>query len=223
MIAMTRLSGGRCLGCALALLFGCTAYDATLLSQGSGGSKIDGSGSGEQGGASGDTGATTGTGAFVNAGGQAGTDVPDATTDDRGSLDDAAAGSGNIAEDVAPEIGPALPGPLLHYKFDETAGSVIADSSGNNLDGICNGTYAWVAGQSGNAISLDGKTGYVALPAGVVDTLTEMTVATWVELDVTANWQRIFDFGKRRLNDAGAPARPSWTAPMPCPLAPGST
>jgi Concanavalin A-like lectin/glucanases superfamily len=208
MITMNCLSGRRFLACALALLFGCTPYDSTLLPGGSGVSQIDGSGSGGKEGVTGGTGATTGAGGFVNAGGQAGTDVSDATIDDQASLDDAVGSGGSIAEDVAPEIGPTLPGPLLHYKFDETVGAVVADSSGNSNDGICNGTYAWVAGQIGNAISLDGKTGYVALPAGVLGKLTEMTVATWVALDVTANWQRIFDFGNRRLNDAGAPAIP---------------
>jgi hypothetical protein len=35
----------------------------------------------------------------------------------------------------------------------------------------------------------------VNLPAGIVNTLSNFTIEAWVELNSTANWNRIFDFG----------------------------
>jgi hypothetical protein len=35
----------------------------------------------------------------------------------------------------------------------------------------------------------------VSLPAGIVNGLNNFTIATWVRLDTTGNWRRIFDFG----------------------------
>src|SRR6478672_8240405 len=57
-IRMNCLSGWPCLACALAPLFGCAPYDASLLAEGPGGSNIDGSGSGGNGGVTSRTGAT---------------------------------------------------------------------------------------------------------------------------------------------------------------------
>ena len=33
------------------------------------------------------------------------------------------------------------------------------------------------------------------MPAGIVSTLTDFTVATWVNLAATTQWSRVFDFG----------------------------
>jgi uncharacterized protein len=102
--------------------------------------------------------------------------------------------------DAAPEGGGSLdaaasPQPILHYKFDETSGNVVNDSSGNARNGTAIGTHTWVAGRIGNALTFDGASAFVALPVGVVSTLSEITIATWVEIDATRVWQRIVDFG----------------------------
>ena len=93
------------------------------------------------------------------------------------------------------DAGAPGPLPILHYKFDETSGSTVSDSSGKNHAGTANGGYTWVSGRKGNAIKLDGVNGFVSIPAGIVAGLTDMTLATWVQLDVAADWQRISDFG----------------------------
>jgi len=56
-----------------------------------------------------------------------------------------------------------------------------------------------VAGQAGygNAVGLNGANPNqsVTLPAGIVSTLNDFTVATWVNLAATTQWSRVFDFG----------------------------
>jgi hypothetical protein len=55
-------------------------------------------------------------------------------------------------------------GLVLHYAFDETSGTIAADSSGSGNTGTLNrgGSTPWVAGRIGNALSIDSVTkGYV--------------------------------------------------------------
>ncbi|MBI3741949.1 MAG: hypothetical protein HY257_09385 [Chloroflexi bacterium] len=52
----------------------------------------------------------------------------------------------------------------------------------------------------GQAIDLAGGAGgssgqHVTLPTGIVSTLSDFSIATWVKLDTNNTWQRIFDFG----------------------------
>ena len=68
-------------------------------------------------------------------------------------------------------------------------------STGNGWTGTLVNTPLWAAGKFGNAVDLDGSNDYVSLPAGVVDGLTDFTVAAWVYLDTVSSWSRIFDFG----------------------------
>ncbi|MBW5448850.1 hypothetical protein GE107_22675 [Cohnella sp. CFH 77786] len=81
------------------------------------------------------------------------------------------------------------------YMFDETSGMSAADSSGYGNNASVNGGGSWVAGNSGNAVSLNGKDGYVSLPSGIVSNSTTGTISTWVYLNSARNWMRIFDFG----------------------------
>ncbi|WP_171683406.1 family 43 glycosylhydrolase [Paenibacillus planticolens] len=103
-----------------------------------------------------------------------------------------------VAVNVAPE------GLLLWYKFNETTGSVAADSSGNGLNGSLGGGTTW---QGGNGVKLDGSTGYVQMPNGVLTGLTSMTVATDVFVDeASPNPAWLYTFGSTTdpLNDANA-------------------
>jgi len=54
---------------------------------------------------------------------------------------------------------------------------------------------SWVAGKFGNAVALNGSSNYVTLPAGIVSTLHDFTIATWVRPSTTSQWARVFDFG----------------------------
>jgi len=90
---------------------------------------------------------------------------------------------------------PTLSGNTLYYAFDETSGSMAADSSGNGRNGTLVNGPTWAAGTAGNSVSLDGMNDYVDVPDGVVSGLSDFTVAAWVRVDSAAADSRIFDFG----------------------------
>ncbi|HEY0001819.1 MAG TPA: LamG-like jellyroll fold domain-containing protein, partial [Actinoplanes sp.] len=100
-----------------------------------------------------------------------------------------------------------VPAPVVAYDFDadDPAGTVIADRSGNGLDGtLVNGSTAAVVDGSGggHALQLPGgastSTGaYVSLPRAVLDGRTDLTVSVRVRWDGTAApWQWIYALGQ---------------------------
>ncbi len=109
----------------------------------------------------------------------------------------------NAAGDsVDPPGASATPTELrTRLKFDETAGAIAADSSGQGYIGSLVSGPLWTsAGKLGRALDFDGANDYVALPAGVVNGLTTATLSAWVYLDSAATWSRIFDFGTGTTN-----------------------
>ncbi|OQP60506.1 hypothetical protein A3860_33110 [Niastella vici] len=84
---------------------------------------------------------------------------------------------------------------LIYLKFDETSGTRCVSSWGT--------TYATMAatatrdtGKAGNALKLDGTANaYATLPAGIMSTVSDFTISTWVKMDTLANFMRVFDFG----------------------------
>ena len=86
--------------------------------------------------------------------------------------------------------------PLQAYlKFDESSGTSAADATGNGWTGTLVNGPTWVAGYSYNAVSLDGSSQFVTLPAGVVSNLNDFTISAWVKQTTSSTWSRIFDFG----------------------------
>jgi hypothetical protein len=79
--------------------------------------------------------------------------------------------------------------------FNEASGTTAADSTVNARQGTLVNGPARVTGKGGNAVDLDGTDDYVSLPTGVVSTLSDFTISTWVNLDAASPWSRIFDFG----------------------------
>jgi hypothetical protein len=70
------------------------------------------------------------------------------------------------------------------------------DFSGNGNNGVLNGNAnITTTGIIGNAVSLDGSSGYVSLPAGLLNNLSDFTISAWVKLNSRSNWARLFDFG----------------------------
>ncbi|MEW6341020.1 MAG: LamG-like jellyroll fold domain-containing protein [Pseudomonadota bacterium] len=82
-----------------------------------------------------------------------------------------------------------------YLKFDETSGTSAADATGNGYTGTLVGAATHVAGHTGNAVALDGASGYVSLPNNVVAGTSDFTIAAWVLWNGGKAWQRIFDFG----------------------------
>ena len=83
---------------------------------------------------------------------------------------------------------------LAHlYSFSETSGLTVADSIGGP---VWNGTLPSGGTFSSGQLTLaSASQQYVSLPPAIVSTLTNFTIETWVRLNSTANWSRIFDFG----------------------------
>ncbi len=86
-------------------------------------------------------------------------------------------------------------GQLSYFKFDEANGTRGIDSWGAN-HGILAATATRAAGKYGTSLKLDGTANaYATLPTGIVSSLSDFTISTWVRMDVKTNWMRVFDFG----------------------------
>ena len=78
------------------------------------------------------------------------------------------------------------------YQFNETSGTTAMDSSGYGNSGTINGgtNATWTTGKYGNAISFSAEltrmAAYVALPSNLVDNITSMTMAAWVNSSNTS-------------------------------------
>jgi hypothetical protein len=129
---------------------------------------------------------------------------PDLDSEERDTL------SSDLAPDVtAPpmDAGPeALPtqGLVAYYPCESANGSVLADRSGNKRNAtLANGSggsspagFTFASGKVGNGMGLNpNDTAYVSLPKGIASQLSQMTVASWVKMNASKAYQRIFDFG----------------------------
>jgi hypothetical protein len=104
------------------------------------------------------------------------------------------AGAGGSSNGGA--AGQSLPSMFAYYTFDQNGGTTLADASGNGHSGSVSGTTTtFPTGVINSAISLKGDGDYVALPAGFLQTLTDITITCWVYVHTDQTWQRVFDFG----------------------------
>jgi hypothetical protein len=85
--------------------------------------------------------------------------------------------------------------PHTNLTFDATSGTSAADGSGNGHTGALAGAASWATGKTGNAVSLDGSSGYVSLPDDIMTDVADFTISAWVYWKVSGSSQRIFDFG----------------------------
>jgi hypothetical protein len=115
------------------------------------------------------------------------TGVDDAATSDAALTD--AAPDGVVA--APPGCGAADAGLLAYWPIEEGQGTAIADCSGNGQNGTLIGNAIWVAGRrpTTKALSFDATNGtYVDVPSSaLVDGLTAITVAAWVDLGAGVN------------------------------------
>jgi len=95
-------------------------------------------------------------------------------------------------------LSPTL-GALVHrYSFSETNGTSIADSVGGPVwNGVLpnGGTFA-----SDRLTLAPASSQYANLPGGIVGSLSNITIMAWVNLNSTATWSRLFDFGTSTAN-----------------------
>ncbi len=93
-------------------------------------------------------------------------------------------------------------GLLIYYPCDQTNGSTLTDSSGNSRNAtLVTGTggttgYSFGPGEVNNALRfVKASQGYATIADTGLGTATEMTIAAWVYLNSSVEWQRVWDFG----------------------------
>ena len=93
----------------------------------------------------------------------------------------------------------AVAGTLLdtHLPFADGAGGTAGDTSGHGHAGTLLGGAGWgtAGGTKRTGVALNGQGAYVALPANLLETVGDFTIATWVYWNGGQTWARIFDFG----------------------------
>jgi hypothetical protein len=105
--------------------------------------------------------------------------------------------------DAGPEALPTQ-GLVAHYPCESANGSTLPDRSGNRRNAtLANGSggstpvgFTFAPGKVDNGMRLNpADKAYVSLPRGIVSQLKQLTIATWVKLNTSTAFQRIFDFG----------------------------
>ncbi|HEX7902139.1 MAG TPA: LamG-like jellyroll fold domain-containing protein [Planctomycetota bacterium] len=87
-------------------------------------------------------------------------------------------------------------GLAAHWRFDEIAGSLAADASGQGNTGTLVGGGAWTAGHVDGALNFDGADDYVQVPdAPSLNPTGELTIATWINADIWEAANRIVQKG----------------------------
>ena len=104
----------------------------------------------------------------------------------------------NSAE-TSVSVGPSIP--RVHLRLDETSGATANDSSGNARHATLLNSPAWTSARINNGLTLASASAqHAAFPSGLVSTLDDFTVSTWVNLSTQADWTRVFDFGSGTNN-----------------------
>ncbi|GAA1299769.1 LamG domain-containing protein [Saccharothrix xinjiangensis] len=73
-------------------------------------------------------------------------------------------------------------GPKASWSLDETSGTAAADSAGNRPLSLA-GAASFAPGYEGNALALNGTSGYAASASAVLDTSRAYSVSVWARLD----------------------------------------
>jgi hypothetical protein len=136
----------------------------------------------------------SGTGGIVGSGGSGAGGSADSGTVGSGGSGTGGSGTGGATVSTS--------GLALYYPCDETSGATLTDSSGNGRDAsLMTGTggtagFSFGAGHVNNALHLvKASEGYASIVDTGLGTATEMTVAAWVYLNSSVEWQRVWDFG----------------------------
>ena len=104
-----------------------------------------------------------------------------------------AASSGNVSVTVQNSV-VFGPGPVGYWAFNEGSGTVALDSSGNGNNGTLLNGPAWVAGESGDALQLDGVAAYARVPDNaVLDPTAAVSVSAWVQLSTNGTYQTVLE------------------------------
>ena len=111
-------------------------------------------------------------------------------------------------------------GLIAYWDFEEGAGEVVHDSTGNN-DGTINGEVNWVDGYIGGGLEFDGSTNYVDCGADPsLDVTDTITVTAWIKADIIGDWVGIVTkgiesatFAMQTWGDGSLRFSPNWGDP----------
>jgi hypothetical protein len=182
---------------------GDAARDLSTGGTGAGGSGASG-GNSQGGRTTGGTGGGAGSGGRSTTGGSA---TGGSSTGGRGGVDAGAADAASrcLGYLGSPSDGGISNGLLAYYSCDQSSGATLLDQSGKKRDatlssggtGGASGATSFVTGKFGNAVSLAAaQDGYASLPANLLNGACEATISTWVYLNSSPTWQRVWDFGR---------------------------
>lgn len=141
--------------------------------------------------------ATTAAGPYATIGSVSGTKFVDSNVSNGTTYYYVVASVDSIGENPNSSVVVATPntGQVTYLKFDEANGTRGIDSWGAN-HGTLKATAGRSEGRNGQALKLDGTiNAYATLPTGIVSSLNDFTISTWVRMDAKTNWMRVFDFG----------------------------
>lgn len=111
----------------------------------------------------------------------------------------ASVGALNTTNSVALTVTSVVPNLAHRYSFSAASGTTVPDSIGG-ATGTLEGGYTLSGGQ----INLDGSSGYVQLPAGILSGVNEVTIETWVTFGSPINtWANLYAFGNTELAGDG--------------------
>ena len=80
---------------------------------------------------------------------------------------------------------------VAYWPYDEGAGTIAVDLSGNGNDGTLQGGALWVAGQLDGAIQFNGSDAYVSAPHIAFDSRS-FTIAMWINPVLYTTQQTVF-------------------------------
>lgn len=156
-------------------------------------------------GAGGKAGATSATGGSAGGQGGGGGVVTGGTT---GGTTGAGGSSSADARPDTSATNPLLTGLVAYYPCESATGTDLADASGKGNTGklsigtLSDGStptvagYDFATGKVGKALALHkAGVGYVKVPTAVFANATDMTIAVWVNVATSQNWQRLLDVG----------------------------
>jgi len=84
------------------------------------------------------------------------------------------------------------------WHFDDGAGSVLSDSSGNGNNGTCTNCPAYTTGRFSQALSFDGSNDVVNVPdSNSLDTTSNLTISVWIN---ARSWLNLNEFVKKDGN-----------------------
>ncbi|MFG1943430.1 LamG-like jellyroll fold domain-containing protein [Nonomuraea sp. NPDC048826] len=90
---------------------------------------------------------------------------------------------------MAPPAAELPGGEAAYWKLDETSGTAVTDSSGNNRNATLTGAHTRTPGQLGQAVNFTG--GHAATSGPVINTNQSFTASAWVRLDNSTQEQTV--------------------------------